>query len=38
MAVIYSVGKDQIDQGGTEPWDAERKSGDLMHRVNLRYP
>jgi hypothetical protein len=33
--VLYSVGKDVKDDGGT-PWDEEAKTGDLVFRLTLR--
>lgn len=36
-AVIYSVGKDRIDQGGAEQWDENRQAGDLCYKVYRLY-
>lgn len=36
-AVIYSVGKDRIDQGGAEQWDENRQSGDVSYKIYRLY-
>ncbi len=37
LAVIYSVGKDRIDQGGAEQWDENRQSGDVSYKIYRLY-